>query len=505
MDDDGASPALVVRARRLRAARGVTVAERVELSALPGDVVAVEGPNGSGKSTLLAAAAGLLPSGPGSQRPGTVGYAPERADATTRLPLRPWLVGLARTAGLSRAESARQADDLIVRMGLADAAGRPLRALSRGTMQRALVAQALVGPPQLVVLDEPSGGLDADGTSRLAAEIERAAGQACVVLVARHPTARVPLPPGPAWRLGDATIEVVDRPATAPAAALMEVRTGDGQVRRVSEAELPGVLRAALDAGIGIRQVQQVQARDPAGPAPASPGNAPARPQRGGGALRLLNGAAHRARLLTLAQWFAAPALLYLFLLAAIYSSTAAPPPPPLTGPAFTAVALTMLMTWLGVLAQLVDGRVVARAFGAHVGGPGRAHLAGALAAVPFGLAAMVLAVAWAALSGQPGDWVSAAFLGQVIGLHLAAIVFGIAVASVLVPPFVRTTGWRVLLGAGLYVALVLVPASPMRPLLRVSVGSAAGSGAVMLGALLLAGLGGAVIAVTTLLAARLP
>jgi energy-coupling factor transporter ATP-binding protein EcfA2 len=57
------SPVFVLRARRLRAARGVVVARNVSLTASPGDVVAVEGPNGSGKTTLLAAAAGVLPAG----------------------------------------------------------------------------------------------------------------------------------------------------------------------------------------------------------------------------------------------------------------------------------------------------------------------------------------------------------------------------------------------------------------------------------------------------------
>ena len=105
-------------------------------------------------------------------------------------------------------------------------------------------------------------------------------------------------------------------------------------------------------------------------------------------------GAAYRARLLAVSQWFAAPALLFLVLLGVIYSSLSVPPPPPLASPAFTAVALTIVMTWLSVLAQVVDGRVVARAFGAHVGGLGRAHLAACLAAAPYGIIATIAAIA---------------------------------------------------------------------------------------------------------------
>jgi hypothetical protein len=123
---------------------------------------------------------------------------------------------------------------------------------------------------------------------------------------------------------------------------------------------------------------------------------------------------------------------------------------------------------------------------------------------VPFGIAATAAAMIWAALSGQPGDWASAGFLAEVAALQLAAVVFGIGVGTLLVPPLVQSTGWRVLLGVGLYLALVLVPASPLHPLLRLSVGNGAGV-SLALAAGPLAGIGVALIAVTAALAGRLP
>ena len=290
-------PALVVRARRLRAARGVVVARDVALAAAPGDVVAVEGPNGSGKSTLLAAAAGLLPAGSASVRPGSVGYSPERAGVLPRIPLYRWLLGLARTAGLDRDESARRASDLLGRLGLAYASQMPLQALSRGNAQRALVAQALLADPDLLVLDEPAGGLDDDGVTRVAAEIRRAADRRAVVLVARHPTAPLPLPAGVTWQLRDGGVDARSRGGDGPLSAAgdgplsaagdgplsaagdgrlgrlasppdtMEVETGDGTVQRVDEAGLPAMLRAALDSGQATRRVQPTRDTAAAGPA----------------------------------------------------------------------------------------------------------------------------------------------------------------------------------------------------------------------------------------------
>ena len=172
--------------------------------------------------------------------------------------------------------------------------------------------------------------------------------------------------PSEGWRLSDGAVDTRPRDgdgATVPA-GIMEVETGDGVVRLVDQTELPGVLRAALDAGQAIRRVQ---------PAPAEVGRddlaevAGAAPRRAGAAYRVLYGAAHRARLLAASQWFLAPALLFLFVLGIIYAGDAGPP---LQAAAVTAITLVPVLTWLSVLAHRVDGRELARAFAAHAGGP---------------------------------------------------------------------------------------------------------------------------------------
>jgi ABC-type Mn2+/Zn2+ transport system ATPase subunit len=482
-------PVLVVRARRLRAARGVVVARDVTLDAAPGDVVAVEGPNGSGKSTLLAAAAGLLPADHASVRPGSVGYSPERAGVLPRVPLRRWLLGLARTAGLGRDESARRAGDLLARLGLVHASAMSLHALSRGNAQRALVAQALLADPDLLVLDEPSGGMDADGVSRVAAEIRRAAGRRAVVLVARHPTAPLPLPSGVTWRLCEGVVDTRPRdgdgaPAASGSAAgtllapegtarprspgTMEVETGDGAVRLVDEAELPAVLRAALDAGQAIRRVQptpgaaaEVAGDEGAGDAGAA--GAAGAPRRAGALRRVLHGAVHRARLLASSQWFLAPVMLFLVVLGIVYASDAGPP---LQAAAVTAITLVPVLTWLGVLAHRVDGRELARAFAAHAGGRARAHLATDLGLVPFAVV-LALAALVAPLISQGSHAHPPQLDARIVGLHLAAAVFGAGLGSLLA--LIERAGWRLLTAVAVFLVLFVVRDTPMGPLLRLS------------------------------------
>jgi len=479
-------PVLVVRARRLRAARGVVVARDVTLDAAPGDVVAVEGPNGSGKSTLLAAAAGLLPADHASVRPGSVGYSPERAGVLPRVPLQRWLLGLARTAGLGRDESARRAGDLLARLGLVHASAMSLHALSRGNAQRALVAQALLADPDLLVLDEPSGGMDADGVSRVAAEIRRAAGRRAVVLVARHPTAPLPLPSGVTWRLCEGVVDTRPRdgdgaPAASGSAAgtllapegtarprspgTMEVETGDGAVRLVDEAELPAVLRAALDAGQAIRRVQPTPgaAAEVAGDEGAGDAGAAGAPRRAGALRRVLHGAAHRARLLASSQWFLAPVMLFLVVLGIVYASDAGPP---LQAAAVTAITLVPVLTWLSVLAHRVDGRELARAFAAHAGGRTRAHLATDLGLIPFAVV-LALAALVAPLISQGSHSHPLQIDVRIVGLHLAAAVFGAGLGSLLA--LIERAGWRLLTAVAVFLVLFVVRDTPMGPLLRLS------------------------------------
>ena len=457
-------PVLVVRARRLRAARGVVVARDVTLDAAPGDVVAVEGPNGSGKSTLLAAAAGLLPADNASVRPGSVGYSPERAGVLPRIPLQRWLLGLARTAGLGRDESARRAGDLLARLGLTYASAMSLHALSRGNAQRALVAQALLADPDLLVLDEPAGGMDADGVSRVAAEIRRAAGRRAVVLVARHPTAPLPLPSGVTWRLRDGSVDVRPRDGDGAAvpAGTVEVETGDGSVRLVGEADLPAVLRTALDAGMAVRRVQPVPdvAMSADGETDAVAGEAP---RRADAALRVLHGAVHRARLLASSQWFLAPVMLFLVALAIVYATDAGPP---LQAAAVTAITLVPVLTWLSVLAHRVDGRELARAFAAHAGGHARAHLATDLGLAPFAVV-LALAALVAPLISQGSHPHPLLLDVRIVGLHLAAAVFGAGLGSLLA--LIERAGWRLLTAVAVFLVLFIVRNTPMGPLLRLS------------------------------------
>lgn len=185
-----------------RAPRTVEALRDVTLDVPAGGVRAVVGPNGAGKSTLFALLLGFLRPSRGSilvdglpprtyvHRRGAA-YLPERfrlpGESTPRAALR----ALARLEGLASTDAARTADDRLDHLGLAAHAAKPIRALSRGLLQRLGIAQALLAPRDLVLLDEPTEGLDPIWRIRFREIVDGLRREGRTVLLASHDLAEV--------------------------------------------------------------------------------------------------------------------------------------------------------------------------------------------------------------------------------------------------------------------------------------------------------------------------
>jgi ABC-type multidrug transport system ATPase subunit len=162
-------PLIVEAIRKRDVLRGLSL--RVD----DGEIVCVFGENGAGKSTLLKIVAGVIDADSGHVAGVTrreIGYVPEAADVLPELTPRE-LVRL--VAALKRVHPPD--GDL----GLAVEMDRPLGSLSLGQRRRACLLAALVGEPRLLILDEPTNGLDAGGLEVLTRTLE---GRTC--LLATH-------------------------------------------------------------------------------------------------------------------------------------------------------------------------------------------------------------------------------------------------------------------------------------------------------------------------------
>ena len=150
---------------------GVKAVDDLSLRVAPGEVVGFLGTNGAGKTTTIKMILGLLvptsgkvsvfgedPSDPHVRA--RIGYMPEIAYYYPYLNARELLAFYGGICGLDRKTVKSRTDMLLESVGLADAAKRPLKTYSKGMLQRAGIAQALLNDPDLLVLDEPFTGLD---------------------------------------------------------------------------------------------------------------------------------------------------------------------------------------------------------------------------------------------------------------------------------------------------------------------------------------------------------
>lgn len=163
----------------------------INLSIGDGEVVGLLGPNGAGKSTLMKIMVGVWDADPSSsthcQLPSTIGYLPELNPLYEDMYVREYLrffVGL-RTNGSSINAQRQMVEDLIVRVGLTSEANKRLGQLSKGYKQRVGLAQAMIGNPELLILDEPTTGLDPNQLEDIRALI-REMGKDRTVILSTH-------------------------------------------------------------------------------------------------------------------------------------------------------------------------------------------------------------------------------------------------------------------------------------------------------------------------------
>ena len=133
----------------------------VTLEIPQGQVVGLLGPNGAGKSTLMKILIGLWRADSGNVAvPERIGYLPENNPLYEEMYVSEYLSFFAELTGIPRYRDTGIVETLIDRVGLAPERHKHIRELSKGYRQRVGLAQALLGDPQLLILDEPTTGLD---------------------------------------------------------------------------------------------------------------------------------------------------------------------------------------------------------------------------------------------------------------------------------------------------------------------------------------------------------
>jgi ABC-type multidrug transport system ATPase subunit len=237
----------------------------------PGATVVVLGRNGAGKSTLLQLAAGVLRPARGAvhDRPPAVGWVPERFPADQPFTAQQYLTRMAALRGL---RGTARVGHWLGRLGLDEHRHTRLADLSKGTAQKVGLAQALLVPPGLLVLDEPWEGLDAVARTLIPRIVEEVTGAGGAVLVSDHRGEIAGLPDAIHWTVAGGAVHTAGPPGSDQDEVVVEVA-----VRRADADDTVARLRADGHRVLGVRRN---------GPPPADAGPSPAGSAAGGEAGR---------------------------------------------------------------------------------------------------------------------------------------------------------------------------------------------------------------------------
>jgi len=241
---------LTKRYARHEAVRGIS------FSVARGEIVGFLGPNGAGKTTTLRMLTGYLPPTSGTatiagfdifrqslEARRKIGYMPENVPLYEDMRVREYLKFRAQLKGLGKGDTRRRVGDVIDTCGLESVRRKMIKTLSKGFRQRVGLADALVHDPELLILDEPTNGLDPNQIRQIR-ELIRRLGQTHTVLISTHILSEVEMICNRVIIIDGGKIKAADTPANLVA----EMRAaGRIQVEIQADSEVVAAAISRLD------------------------------------------------------------------------------------------------------------------------------------------------------------------------------------------------------------------------------------------------------------------
>jgi len=236
----------------------------IDLDVPAGRIVGFLGPNGAGKTTAIRILTGYMPPSAGRATinghdvisdslavRGSIGYLPENTPLYPEMRTREQLHYFGRLHGLSRADRRRRINELTDRCGLQHIVDRPIGQLSKGNRQRVGLAQALLHDPPVLILDEPTVGLDPAQITAVRGLIRELAGEKTILLSTHilpeaEKTCQEMVIIADGRIIASGTPAELTAQARSGAAVLAEVKAGPDDVRQAINA-LPGVRQVEVE------------------------------------------------------------------------------------------------------------------------------------------------------------------------------------------------------------------------------------------------------------------
>ena len=260
-----------------------TVVNDVSFDVAAGEIFALLGPNGAGKTTLIRMITDIVrPDGGtitfdgrsvgGPDRP-RMAYLPEERGLYKKVPVLDALAYFAELKGLTASDARRDSIMLLEEFGLAAWAKKQVAALSKGMQQKLQLCSALIGKPELLILDEPFTGLDPINVQVLEDVLKRRRAEGSTVLLSTHQMNKVEQQCDRALMINrghmvlygnvadirrqhagnEYILQADGNPRPVPGVKSMEAENGDWRMALEKSAHPAAVLKALLDQGLAVR------------------------------------------------------------------------------------------------------------------------------------------------------------------------------------------------------------------------------------------------------------